>query len=128
MRVDEEPENLDGSPVRAGFGGLSVTRPDRGAEVVEAVPDLDEDVLAGGPGQDHVRRVPRVAWIARCLEPAGPAPADRQSQEQLLGGEVAGIAQRFDDVTAEPDRDGPVERDPDRDPRLDGGSRAVPAL
>jgi hypothetical protein len=123
-RVDEEP---DRSGAGRRLGQLAVARTRGRPEVVDPVPDLDEDRLAGAL-EPKIRAAAGRARIVGCLEPGAPTRQRGKPNDQLLGLEMTGIVQWLRRVAREPDRDRPPKGDPDRDPGLDRRSLAVAAL
>jgi hypothetical protein len=68
-------------------------RADGRAEVVEPIPDLDDQQQARPvEAKQHVDRAGRGRRLRRELEVAGPPVARRGRQNELLNREMAGIA------------------------------------
>ena len=99
--VDEQP--ADGDPVRPGVTasdrrqhprvvGLAVGRADGRAQVVQAVPDLDEsEGTIGIVAQADVDRPASVGRAHRELEGPVATVLGGQAQDEFLGGEVARV-------------------------------------
>jgi len=99
-----------------------------GAQVVEAVPELDEDHGRPRVSQHDIRHVAGIGGVAWRLEGRLPASRRGEPDQDLLSGEVTGVLKRRDRVATEADRDGPLERDSDGDPNLQCCSGAVASL
>ena len=135
-RYRRAPNNLRrgagfrGQRQRRRLSDLATGRTGRGADVVEAVPDLEQNQNPVQPiDLADIDRSRGIVGPCRKLEARGSARRGCEAEDQLLGHKVAGIAwRRVGDVSAESDGKRSLQRDPDRNPRLEGGASTVAEL
>ena len=89
-RVDQQPARRHRSALRPGhIGELSIARASRGSQVVESVPDLDQNDRRAVAIEPNVGAVGWVERPAGRLESASPSAAYCKPKGELLGGEVS---------------------------------------
>jgi hypothetical protein len=102
---------------------------DRGAEIAQPVPDLDNHEQTDvADAEVHVDRVGRVGWSGWQLERAAPSVRLDQPKDELLAREMSRVRQFGLNRARESDRQRPPDRDAERNPRRCGDARAEATL
>jgi hypothetical protein len=112
-----------------GLGNLSRHSSSGSAEVVDAIPDLGDDEESGSRiAEADVDRQGGIVRVRRQLEAPLPTVGRGQLQHQFLCRKVSCIARLRHEVSAEPDRERPPERDANGRPGGDRRALAVTRL
>jgi hypothetical protein len=113
----------------ARLGDLSRHRSSCGPEIVEAIPDLDNDEQPMPPvAKADVDRQRGIGRARRQLELRRAVIRRGEAKQELLSGEVSRVSRCRNDVAGEANRQRPTKGDPDRGPRCDGRALTVTGL